>query len=90
MKVYIFIFKRFFISGGIDYAQAIDNETIKVFKTREDAEIYRSEIFEYDKAVKSDSIRHTYDYDEIDSDALVIRFLDGSRYVYQIIERDLC
>ena len=89
MKVYVFIFKRFYVSNCVDYPQAIDNDLIKIFKTREDAEIYRSKVFELDKAMKADSIRHTYDFEYLDGDAKVIRFLDASRYCYEIIEKNL-
>ena len=85
MKVYILIRKRFLIDGGVDYAAAIDNDEISIYKTREDAEIVRSRKFEYEKAFFANAIYK----EETGEDFLSLTYKNGSRTIFEIVEKEI-
>lgn len=83
MKVFILIPKTFFVECGVDFAAAIDNTKVKVFRTREEAEIFRSELFESWKAIFKERVVK----EDTASDTISFQIIDGSRFVFEILER---
>ena len=85
MKVYVFMFKKFYVKNGVDYPMAIGNDDVKVFKKRNDAEIFSSEYFEEMKGFAGSNFLKQ----EVCEGYQVLFLKDGRRFVFEIIESEL-
>ena len=106
MKVYIFMIKAFFVKDGIDTAMAVDNTFTKVFKRTiwpgdkirwknnfleeqgNSEDWYRQKVFDSHKEI--DELVGIYLSDWFTNAYFEIKRKDGSRVVFEIIEKELC
>lgn len=88
MKVYIFMIKAFFVKDGIDTAMAVDNIDTKVFKRYSDACVHRQKVFDSCKEINE--LLGIFSSDWFGKDFFGIKRKDGSRVVFEIIEKELC
>ena len=87
MKVYIFMIKTFFVKDGIDTAMAVDNTFTKVFKSYSDACEHRQKVFDSHKEI--DELVGIFLSDWFCEAYFEIKRKDGSRVVFEIIEKEL-
>lgn len=89
MKVYIFMLKKFYVQNGVDLPCAINNDDMKVFKSFEDADMYRSDLFEEMKDQAGIHFKREEIHTKKEWNFLALHFMNGSRFVFEIIEKEL-
>jgi len=89
-KVFILIVKRFFIHNGTDYAAAIGKNDVHVFMKESQAIEARRDLFSKKKFDLQ--FAHTFDseyFHDNGENYWQLRETDGSRTIYEIIEKNL-
>ena len=90
MKVYIFIIKHFYSVNGTDYAAAIDNEEISVHGSFRAANIQRMKSYDVRKQSHLGNILEEEFFPDDSARYWQMKLYSGWRYVFEIIEKDLC